>query len=142
MDLAASCVARKVPTRFTSITAVNCSSGVSRKSQGMAIPAQFTSTESGPIPESMRSNMDATRAASPMSHWIATASSPRRRAAASTPDSSISASRMRAPSRAIAAAQAKPIPRAPPVISAMGRSVMGDSVQIALASWLAAKAAW
>ena len=106
IDFAARWVARKVPTRLTSITEVNCSKEVSRKSHGMAMPAQFTRMESGPISASIRSNIETTCTASPMSQTIASVSPPSRLAASMTPASSMSARTIRAPFSAIASAQA------------------------------------
>ena len=106
IDFAARWVARKVPTRLTSITEVNCSSEVSRKSQGTAMPAQFTNTESGPTSSSIRSNIDETCAASPMSQTMAVVSPPSRSAASVTPASLMSARTILTPSSAITSAQA------------------------------------
>jgi hypothetical protein len=64
---AARCVATKVPVRFTRITRSKVSRSCVRKSPPCAMPALFTSTETGPTSASIRSNSARIAAASPMS---------------------------------------------------------------------------
>src|SRR5260370_24596587 len=132
MCFSAACVATNTPRMLMSITRSISSSVVSANDFGMAVPALFTSTSSRPNVATVFSTAAATASASAASAWIAIAFRPARSislttdAAASAPFVYVMATF--APSAARRLAIAAPMPREPPVISAIFPSSFFDIV--------------
>src|SRR5207249_11130740 len=123
MCFSAACVATSVPRTLTSISRSSSSSVVSSNLLGIAVPALFTSTSGRPKAATVSSTAALLASASAASAWIAIALPPARPislttdAAASAPFVYVMA--MFAPCAARRLAIAAPMPREPPVMSAI-----------------------
>src|SRR5262245_33643896 len=104
---------RSTPPKFTSICSSCSPAVVARKPPGLATPALFTSTSTGPPHRATRSRKPANDASSRTSRPRPSPSKPAARSAASSEPKSPMATL--APAEARRRATASPMPRAPPV---------------------------
>src|SRR5262249_18335017 len=112
---------KKTPVRFTRSTRCHSASGCSRNGAEWAMPALANMTSTRPSSRATRSTSDWTAAASPTSTPTAMAFPPLAAISAATAlaaSSCTSASATAAPSSAKSRAVARPMPSAPPVITA------------------------
>src|SRR6202795_439864 len=132
MCFSAACVVASTPRRVMSITRSISSSVVSSNVFGKAVPALLTSTSSRPNVATVFSTALLTASASAASAWIATAFPPSCSIALTTAEAALASFAYViatfAPSAARRLAMAAPMPREPPVMSAIFPSSFLDIV--------------
>src|SRR6202163_3387426 len=134
MCFSAACVAMNTPRTLMSITRSISSSVVSSNGFGIAVPALFTSTSSRPKVATVFSTAAFTASASAASAWIARAFTPSSSIALTTARAALASfayvMATFAPSAARRLAMAAPMPREPPVMSAIFPSNFFDIVHL------------